>query len=166
MLACLLIGSPLNALAQSNVVAESPGPHHLEWRVPSGSLQQLSWVAGAGALSYDVHFGTSEAAVSGSAAFQGNQSGATFDTPALAADTIYYWRVDVVTSAGTNTGPVWSFRTDNRARYDVSDTVLENNFANPPNEFRIVKYGLTNNSLAEIPQYGFGGYQGFFYNNL
>lgn len=39
-------------------------------------------------------------------------------------------------------------------------------FIDPPNEFRIVRYGLTNSRLAENPQYGFGGYKAFFYNNL
>ena len=74
--------------------------------------------------------------------------------------------MDVVTASGTVAGPVWSFRTDNRARYEVSDTVLDNNFANPPNEFRPVKYQLTNGALNSYPDYGFGGYHAFFFDNI
>ncbi|MCP4400732.1 MAG: hypothetical protein GY801_25950 [bacterium] len=39
-------------------------------------------------------------------------------------------------------------------------------FINPPNKYRIVKYQLNNKTLVQYPQYGFGGYQPFFYGNL
>ncbi|MBT3200632.1 MAG: hypothetical protein HN350_12035 [Phycisphaerales bacterium] len=39
-------------------------------------------------------------------------------------------------------------------------------FSDPPNEYRIVKYQLNNKTLVQYPQYGFGGYQPFFYGNL
>ena len=43
---------------------------------------------------------------------------------------------------------------------------IDQSFSDPLNEYRIVKYGLNNNNLSTYPQYGFGGYHGFFYNNL
>ena len=39
-------------------------------------------------------------------------------------------------------------------------------FQDPPNAFRLVQYQLTPQSLKEYPQWGIGGYMGFFYKNL
>ena len=66
----------------------------------------LSWTAGSGADSHDVYFGTTSPG-----AFQGNQAATTFDTGSMSNDTIYYWRIDEVNTAGTTTGAVWSFTT-------------------------------------------------------
>jgi len=71
---------------------------------------QLGWTAGWNegltAGSHDVYFGTRA-----TPAFQGNQSGTTFDPGSLLDGTTYYWAVDEVTSGGTTAGPVWSFTT-------------------------------------------------------
>lgn len=148
--------------------AHSPAPANLAWGVPSGGTPQLSWTAGAGAVSHNIYFSTNAAEVTSGAAgaFQGNQTRTTFNTSVLAPGTAYYWRVDEVTATTVNAGPIWSFRTNNNARYTVSEEELEGYFSDPPNEFRIVKYQLNNANLQEVPPYGFGGYQGFFYNNL
>ena len=39
-------------------------------------------------------------------------------------------------------------------------------FRNPPNEYRIVQYQLTPESLKEYPEYGIGGHMAFFYSVL
>jgi len=165
LIACAAAGL-LAASAHAGSEASSPSPRDLGWGIRSGSPHQLAWTAGDGALSHDVYFGTNATDVVDSRAFQTNQTGTTFSTPVLAPDAVYYWRVASVGATGTNTGSIWSFRTDNRARYEVSAEVLDQYFSDPPNEFRIVKYQLNNNHLAEYPQYGFGGYHAFFYNNL
>jgi hypothetical protein len=66
----------------------------------------LSWTAGIGATSHDVYFGTSNPP-----AFQGNQTGATFEPGTLNYSTTYYWRIDEHNTGGTTLGTVWSFTT-------------------------------------------------------
>jgi len=39
-------------------------------------------------------------------------------------------------------------------------------FRNPPNRYRLVQYQLTRGALKEYPEYGIGGFMGFFYKNL
>ncbi len=78
---------------------------------PNGSTgrsisQTLSWANGGGAISYDVYFGTSNPPSS-----KGNQTGTTYNPGTLAYATTYYWRIDTKNSAGTTTGDVWSFTT-------------------------------------------------------
>ncbi|MHC4738140.1 MAG: CBM96 family carbohydrate-binding protein [Planctomycetota bacterium] len=67
----------------------------------------LSWIAGSGATSHDVYFGTTSPGTS-----QGNQAATTFDPGTMSNDTTYYWRIDEVNAAGTTTGLVWSFTTE------------------------------------------------------
>ncbi|MHC4610844.1 MAG: Ig-like domain-containing protein, partial [Planctomycetota bacterium] len=66
----------------------------------------LSWIAGTGADSHDVYFGTNP--TPGPSEFQGSQTITTFDPGTLVADT-YYWRIDEVNAGGITTGLVWSF---------------------------------------------------------
>ena len=75
---------------------------------------ELSWRAGANAKSYDVYFGTDEAAVAARspAAFKRNQSTVTYVPGALQEHTTYYWVVDEYDIGGTkHAGDVWSFTT-------------------------------------------------------
>jgi predicted outer membrane repeat protein len=67
----------------------------------------LTWIAGSGAMSHDVYFGTASPG-----AFQGNQIGTTFDPGTLTLGTKYYWRIDEVSTWDTTIGEVWSFTTD------------------------------------------------------
>jgi hypothetical protein len=67
----------------------------------------LGWSAGSGADSHDVYFGTSS-----NPAFQGNQSGTSFNPGTLANSTTDFWRIDEVNTAGTTSGSVWSFTTE------------------------------------------------------
>jgi len=66
----------------------------------------LSWTAGSNATSHDVYFGTTS-----SPALIGNQTGASYTPGTLAANTVYYWRINEKNTSGTTTGPLWTFTT-------------------------------------------------------
>jgi len=69
----------------------------------------VSWMAGAGAVSHDVYFGKNP--TPGVGEFQGNQNETSFEPGTLEYLTTYYWRIDEVSSSSTTTGDVWSFMT-------------------------------------------------------
>ncbi len=79
----------------------------------------LTWIAGDGAVSHDIYFGTEEIAVDAatrsSGEFQGNQLlGDEMFTPAgpLDGNTSYYWRIDEIDADDNVTkGEVWQFHT-------------------------------------------------------
>jgi hypothetical protein len=48
----------------------------------------------------------------------------------------------------------------------VVNEELAGDFANPPNAYRFVQYQLNENTLEKFPEYGIGGYMGFFYKEL
>jgi regulation of enolase protein 1 (concanavalin A-like superfamily) len=66
----------------------------------------LTWSA-IGATSYDVSFGTTNPPPTAASAL----STASYSPAAVTAGTTYYWRVLARNSAGSSTGPVWSFTT-------------------------------------------------------
>ena len=68
--------------------------------------QDLGWLAGYGAVSHDVYFGTVTPPP-----FIINQTGSTFDTGIMETEITYYWRIDEIGSSGTITGDVWNFTT-------------------------------------------------------
>lgn len=79
---------------------------------PDGALgvkldADLMWREGRDAVSHDVYFGTD----SGSLAAYPGRTTNIFSPGGLGVDTVYYWRVDVVTAGGTVTGDLWSFDT-------------------------------------------------------
>ena len=49
---------------------------------------------------------------------------------------------------------------------DLPGKVSTKTFKEPPNEFRLVQYQLSPGSLKDYPDWGIGGYMGFFYNQL
>jgi hypothetical protein len=75
----------------------------------------LSVTAGQGAVKHRPFFGTDKAAVTAGAAsvVQADQAAATLSVSGLQPNTVYYWRVDELDSAGKvlAAGPVWSFST-------------------------------------------------------
>jgi hypothetical protein len=85
--------------------ASSPSP--ADSAIDVSTNADLSWTAGSGATSHDVYFGTSSPG-----AFQGNQTGTTFDPGTMGYNTTYYWRIDEINAGGTTTGTVWSFTTE------------------------------------------------------
>ena len=62
--------------------------------------------------------------------------------------------------------PIVLFIGANALAGDLPKKVTTATFKNPPNEFRLVQYQLTHGTLNDYPQWGIGGYMGFFYKNL
>jgi hypothetical protein len=95
--------------------AGAPSPADMALNI--GVTADLSWSAGANAVSYDVYLGTDEAAViaatpdASHSEFRGNQSALTYDPGTLMSDTQYFWRIDSVAPGGTTKGDLWRFRT-------------------------------------------------------
>ena len=76
----------------------------------------LAWSASAGALEYDVQFGTSMPLPVIITGYMPAQSPSV--NVAMAANTTYFWRVIARNAAGVTTGPVWSFTTATGACVD------------------------------------------------
>ena len=74
----------------------------------------LSWTPGSNAVVHAVYIGSNSNAVAvatpASPEFRGAFTNASV-APAIFGKAIYYWRVDEIAGANTNTGPVWSFST-------------------------------------------------------
>ena len=85
-------------------IATNPSPVNNSTGI--GTTVTLSWMAGSGATSRDVYFGTSS-----SPALIGNQTATTYNPGTLAANTVYYWRINEKNAAGTTTGTLWTFTT-------------------------------------------------------
>jgi sugar lactone lactonase YvrE len=71
-----------------------------------GTMTMLSWVAGSGALTHDVYFGTATPPP-----FIGNQTETTYNPGTLNGSTTYHWQIDEKNGIGTTTGTLWSFTT-------------------------------------------------------
>ena len=93
-------------------LASNPSPAHNATGVGFGAI--LSWLPGSNAISHAVYLGTSSNVVAqatpASPEFKGNLTTNSL-AAALSGGTIYFWRVDEIAGANTNTGPVWSFAT-------------------------------------------------------
>jgi len=84
----------------------SPANNATDVTYPVKTLN-LGWSGSEGTTGFEVYFGTSaETMIS-----LGSTTATTITSPELAPYTRYYWRVDSVTGSGTETGPVWTFRT-------------------------------------------------------
>jgi len=74
----------------------------------------LAWQPGKDAKEYDVYFGANRGEVADGIGdtFKGTQNTMSFDPGLLDPGTTYYWRVDLIDTAGKkHTGDVWSFTT-------------------------------------------------------
>ena len=104
--------------------------------VPIDTL--LCWPALAGAVKYDVYFGTNRAEVSGATdpnvlPGRGRQSADIYNAAGLQLDTTYYWRIDGFNpDIGTTRGSIWSFTTvpcnsiNDFESYDDTQAMLSN----------------------------------------
>ena len=77
-------------------------------------LTNLSWTVSPAAVSYDVYFGSSQSAVAAATTASPQYLGRVSSPSMVQSQTLtpgatYYWRVDVVGFAATNSGVVWSF---------------------------------------------------------
>jgi glucosylceramidase len=113
-------------------IAKNPEPRNNDENVNKNIV--LSWVAGNGAVSHNVYFGTSFSDVNNantsSSQYKDNQSfgNDTYDPPGdLEFGKTYYWRIDEVGSTSTYKGDVWSFAIANLEvlHVDASQTYQE-----------------------------------------
>ncbi|MHC4433561.1 MAG: RCC1 domain-containing protein, partial [Planctomycetota bacterium] len=100
--------------------------------------QILTWLPGIYGASHEIYFGTGKETVrkadAGSPEYKGsgNLGSESYDPGKLEWDTTYYWRIDEVNNANTDspwTGPVWSFAT---ANFLVVDDFESYNDIDPP----------------------------------
>jgi hypothetical protein len=118
------VGSQLNLPASSltTVVldkfvavgsATNPWPTNSETSVALNKT--LSWTPGNNAVTHALYLGLNSNAVAqattASPEFQGMLSTNSFTPIVLAGSSTYFWRVDEIAGANTNTGVVWSFTT-------------------------------------------------------
>ncbi len=74
----------------------------------------LSWRAGRGAASHEIHLSTDEQAVADSAALIATATDSSYQPGSLTLETTYYWKVDEVDETGASVpagSDVWSFST-------------------------------------------------------
>ncbi len=93
----------------ANVVAPLPAPvlsAPANGATGVSATPVLSWNPSSGATSYDVYFGTAS-----SPPLATNTAGTAYSPGALAAGTLYYWRVAAKNAGGSNTSGTWSFTT-------------------------------------------------------
>ncbi|WP_187263272.1 T9SS type A sorting domain-containing protein [Pontibacter beigongshangensis] len=101
-----------NQKQQARLPQPADGDEHV---MTEGNSLTLIWEPAAGAVSHDVYYGTSAAAVASadqtSGLFVGNQTKTEHPVSGLYSMQHYYWRVDEVDAAGNRTrGNVWSFK--------------------------------------------------------
>ena len=95
----------------------------------------LSWTAATNATSHQVYLGLDKDAVrsadAGAAEYQGSATlgSESVDPGKLAWETLYFWRVDAVTSAGTVKGPIWSFVTADFIAVDDFESYTDDDIA-------------------------------------
>lgn len=87
-----------------------------------GAITDINWTAAAGAISYDIYFGTNPIPP-----FVLNQASTAYSVAGLLPNTTYYWRIVPVGPCGATTGSptTWSFTTANAPCYCTS---ISNNF--------------------------------------
>jgi hypothetical protein len=92
-------------------------PQPADGAVGAAMTTTLSWMPATNATSHQVYLGLDKDAVrnadTGAPEYQGSAAlgSESLDPGKLAWQTMYFWRVDAVTSAGTVKGPIWSFTT-------------------------------------------------------
>jgi hypothetical protein len=100
------------------VRAGSPNPSN--GAIDVSQITILKWTAGEDAARHEIYFGTDEDAIlnadTSSPAYQGTRDlgSESYEPGELEWDTTYYWRVDEVNNANTDspwTGPLWNFTT-------------------------------------------------------
>lgn len=102
----VLLSHWLTASTIPPLPAPASNPNPANGTIGAITNSDLSWIAGDGADSYDVYFGSSSPPT-----FQGNQSSLTFDPGTMAAGIMHYWRIDSVNGWGTTAGEEWKFST-------------------------------------------------------
>jgi hypothetical protein len=115
------------------------GPNPANSAADVSPTKILTWVAGAVAASHDVYFGTDADAVKNATTASSEYKGPkalgeeSYNPGTLTLNTTYYWRIDEVNDASTDSpwaGNVWSFSTgdffviDDFESYDANDNQI------------------------------------------
>lgn len=123
----VVVNNPMTTLATNPIPADNATDLCYKG---TGTLTALNWSAAAGALNYDVYFGTTATPTYLITRTQLNAA-----TGALAANTTYYWRVVPKNICGETIGTVitWSFTTNSLPCYcdaSVSNGQQDDNYIN------------------------------------
>jgi glucuronoarabinoxylan endo-1,4-beta-xylanase len=111
-----LPASSLTTVVLDKYVAVGPaaGPSPASGQTGVALNTALSWTPGSNALTQAVYLGLNSNSVAqatpASPEFRGILTNNSF-SPAVFGGATYYWRVDEIAGANTNTGPIWSFST-------------------------------------------------------
>jgi len=128
--------------------ASNPFPDYAQ-TIAAATDVELSWTAGASAVSHNVYFGENQTNVAAATpanpldVYQGNQAAAAFETQ-ISLGRTYYWRVDEVdASSQVTTGDVWPFV--------VADNVPVENFDQYANESAMLaNWSATGGAVAML----------------
>jgi len=103
--------SEIRSFTVPDITAWDPGPADRSKFIDPDVT--LSWQRGMGGLLYEIYLGESfedvDAGTGGT--YRGQQAETTYSPGPRTTGTVYFWRVDTVTSTKTEKGPVWSFTT-------------------------------------------------------
>ncbi|MFC1637359.1 hypothetical protein ACFL5Z_21270, partial [Planctomycetota bacterium] len=110
-------------------------PQPAEGAAGVSMITSLSWTAATNATSHQVYLGLDKDAVrnadTGAPEYQGSAAlgSESVDPGKLAWDTLYFWRVDAVTSTGPVKGPIWSFTTTDFIAVDDFESYTDDHIA-------------------------------------
>jgi hypothetical protein len=113
----------------SNIGPKAAVPDPVNGEINVNPDIELSWLAGDGAVSHDVYFGTDYNDVNDATnpdvlPGRGNQTATTFNPGILDYNTTYYWRIDEIDAGdSTTTGDIWSFTVRCPGYQSAYDTV-------------------------------------------
>jgi hypothetical protein len=100
------------------VPTQAFGPDPADGTADVGVETELNWRPGRGMTSHTVYIDADEAAVAGGTATAHTVTEHSYAPASLDCATKYFWRVDETAEAGTYTGNVWSFTTEEFAPVD------------------------------------------------
>ena len=86
--------------------ASIPYPANKSMEITVHTIDSLRWIGGRNAVSYNLYFSTDSLPH-----FIGNQKETVFSPGHLKENSLYNWRVDVVTEHDTVSGQLWNFKT-------------------------------------------------------
>jgi hypothetical protein len=129
-------------------VAGYPSPAN--YAVDVALTAQLSWTAGASAISHNVYLGTSfsdvnNATTSSTGIFKGNQTAVAYNPGTLTPEQTYYWRIDELDGTNTYKGGIWQFTVVNPYIASIP-TPVNNKTIVPSNQVLSWTKGISANS--------------------
>jgi len=112
-------GFILEYFGSQNQAPYDPSPADKSENLCPDSVTELTWSAGASAITHNIYFGTEPNDVNdGTAVGDTGLGSASWTPPSLDMGVTYYWRVDEVTGSGTWQGGIWRFTTNDGNAFD------------------------------------------------